>query len=247
MADTLENVETNEAPENKKKGGSAKLVVIIVAIIAVLGLAVFGVFMIAKPKGPTLTYLGHASVKLKTSKGTVIYIDPYCEEVKDAYKEPADIILVTHEHDDHSRVKLVTQKDNCVVINRKDALLNKTEYQTFEIGDVKIEAVPSGCNGNHYITTNVGYVVTIDGISVYHAGDCSMADEIVSVLKNMDIDYAMYPTDGIYNMGPEEATEMANAIGAKHNLPIHGEMVRDQFHAENTLFLEYGETIKLTK
>ena len=30
----------------------------------------------------------------------------------------------------------------------------------------------------------------------------------------MDIDYAMYTVNGAYTMGPEEATEMADFIGA---------------------------------
>ena len=136
-----ETVETNEIQKTEKKGSSAKIIVIIIAIVLVLALVIVGGIMLAKPKGPTLTYLGHASVKIKSSKGTVIYIDPYCEEVANGYKEPADIILVTHDHQDHSKVSLCEQKDGCTVITRKEALLNKTEYQTFEIDDVKIEAL----------------------------------------------------------------------------------------------------------
>lgn len=241
MADS---VETNEIQNKKKKGSSAKIIVIIIAIVLVLALVIVGGIMLAKPKGPTLTYLGHASVKIKSSKGTVIYIDPYCEEVANGYKEPADIILVTHDHQDHSKVSLCEQKDGCTVITRKEALLNKTEYQTFEIDDVKIEAVVSGGNGNHFITTCVGYIVTVDGVRVYHAGDCSFSEEIKEGMTDRNLDYAMYPTDGTYNMGPDEATEMADYIGAKVNIPIHGEF-RDKFNAKGTMLLEYGQTISL--
>lgn len=236
--------EVKDNNEKKKKGGTGKIILFVALGIAVIALAVVGIVMITKPKGPTLTYLGHASVKIKTSAGTVIYIDPYCEEVAGAYKEPADIILVTHDHEDHSKVKLCKQNDGCTVITRKEALLNKTEYQTFEIDDVKIEAVVSGGNANHYITTCVGYIVTVDGVRVYHAGDCSFSDDIKEGMKDRNLDYAMYPTDGTYNMGPEEATEMADYIGAKVNIPIHGEF-RDKFTANGTLLLEYGQKISL--
>ena len=51
-----------------------------------------------------MTFIGHASVKIKTTTGEVIYIDPYFPT--DSYKEPADVILVTHGHSDHNRVDL---------------------------------------------------------------------------------------------------------------------------------------------
>ena len=40
-------------------------------------------------------------------------------------------------------------------------------------------------------------------------------------LAKMDIDYAFLPIDGIYNMGPEEATRCANIIKPKHLIPYH--------------------------
>ena len=59
-----------------------------------------------------LTLIGHASMKIKTAEGVVIYIDPYYEG---DYSEPADIILSTHEHHDHNAIDLVTRKEDCTV------------------------------------------------------------------------------------------------------------------------------------
>lgn len=54
--------------------------------------------------GAELTYFGRSSVKIKTASGLVVYIDPYAPG---DYSEPADLILVTHGHIDHNRVKLI--------------------------------------------------------------------------------------------------------------------------------------------
>lgn len=199
-------------------------------------------------KGPTLTYIGHASIKLKTSDGKVIYIDPYYSE--DGYEEPADYILVTHIHDDHNQISKCKQNKGCQIIKWSDAVDDK-QYKTFEFDNIKIEAVPSGGNSNHYVWSCTGYIVTIDGVSVYHAGDTSMSDGLKQIVGKK-IDYAMYPVDGTYNMGPEEATEVADMIGATHNIPIHGidKLYKLQFvafHAKGKMVMNYGQTIALTK
>ena len=106
--------------------------------------------------------------------GEVIYIDPYYP-IKFFYWEPADFILVTHNHSDHNKINLCNQKKNCKIITYKDSLIDG-EYQVFDYENVKIEAVPSGGNSSHSFLTNVGYVVTVNGVSVYHSGDTSFGE-----------------------------------------------------------------------
>ena len=198
-------------------------------------------------KLPTLTYIGHASVKIKTKEGKVIYIDPAYDDGD--YSERADYILVTHEHADHNKVNLCKQDDKTVIIRSKDSLSNG-EYKTFNYDNIKIEAVPSGGNKNHSSDYCVGYIVTVDGISILHAGDTSMNDKTKEI-KGKDIDYAMYPIDGLYNMDAKEATKVADLIGAKHNIPIHeydeGKTKKsDKFTPKGKMILKYGETIHLS-
>lgn len=203
-------------------------------------------YLIHKQNHARMTFIGHASVKIVTTNGKVIYIDPYYPTV--SYREPADYILVTHSHSDHNAVRLCTKKPNCLEINSWDALKDG-EYQIFDDEDVKIEAVPSGGNVNHDVRRCVGYIVTMDGVSVFHAGDTSM-NEHTQEIVGKKIDYAMYPIDGRYDMGPEEASEMADLIGATHNIPIHGDgdkyfQQREVFSGKGKRILQIGETIFL--
>lgn len=194
-----------------------------------------------------MTFIGHASVKIVTSAGTVIYIDPY---YSGDYSQAADIILVTHGHDDHNNTSLCTENDGCQIIKWSDALVDG-EYKTVEKDDVKIEAVPSGGNSNHDSAVCVGYIVTVDGVNVYHAGDTSMYDGLKEI-ADKQIDYAMYPIDGVYNMDVNEAMEVSDMIGAAHNIPIHGtdaifSKQKENFTAKGALLLEPGDTIELIK
>jgi L-ascorbate metabolism protein UlaG (beta-lactamase superfamily) len=191
--------------------------------------------------GPTLTLIGHASIKIRTLEGIVIYIDPY---YPGDYGEPADIILVSHEHSDHNKVSLCKQKAGCRVLRVRDTINPDGSYNIFEIAGVRIEPVSAG-NKNHPLSSTNGFVLTFDGITVYHASDTSKLDQMAA-LKTRNIDYAFFPIDGQYNMGPAEAMECATLIGAKHNTPFHVNQADVQaFQPENLLPVAYGETITL--
>ena len=197
-------------------------------------------------KKTTLTYIGHASVKIVAQDGSVLYIDP--NYYKGDYSDLADVILVTHQHDDHKPYYKVKLKEDGKQIENRDALV-KGEYKKYEIGPFKIEAVAAGGNPNHDVRYCVGYLVTVDGFTIYHAGDTSKIEQMKD-LSSRKIDYAMYPIDGIFNMDAVEATEVANLVGAKNNIPIHefdsdGSKKSDNFTPQGRLVLEYGQTIEL--
>lgn len=192
---------------------------------------------------PTLTLIGHASMKIRTSTGIVVYIDPY---YPGDYSDKADIILVSHEHSDHNKVSLCKQNHGCRVLRVADTINKDGSYNTYELFGVRIEPVAAS-NRNHPLSSTNGFILTFDGIKVYHASDTSKLAQM-SALKEKSIDYAFFPIDGQYNMGPEEATECAAIVGAKHNTPIHiNNADISKFIPENLLLITYGSTIELGK
>ena len=162
-----------------------------------------------------LLYQGHGSFRLTTENGKVIYIDPYGGE---GYDEPADLILVTHQHPDHNQINLPVHGDDCVIYQNTDALIDG-EYQMTDIAGVHIEAVQA-YNSNHPVDQCVGYLVTVNGKLLYFAGDTSKTVQM-SELADRNIDYAFLPTDGKFNMDMPEAIECAEIINAKHTVPVH--------------------------
>ncbi|MBE6765281.1 MAG: MBL fold metallo-hydrolase [Ruminococcaceae bacterium] len=202
-----------------------------------------------KKEGTVLTFIDHASIKIQAKDGRIILIDPNAYS-STAYDDEADFILVTHGHEDHKPLSDVKLKEDGIQITWNEALVDG-EYQRFEYDGIIIEAVVAGGNDAHPIGSGVGYLVTVDGICVYHAGDSSN-DEALHVLKDYDIDYAFYPIDGQFNMDAVEATELANIIGATHNIPFHmlnkvGQDKSENFTPEGRLVLKEGESIVLEK
>ncbi len=193
-----------------------------------------------------LYYQGHGSYRLTGEGNKVIYVDPYAG---DGYDIPADIILVTHQHMDHNQVDKITRKPSCALITEKEAL-EGGKYNSFDINGVRVEAV-SAYNQNHDPSQCVGYIITLDGLKIYAAGDTSKTAEMAA-LKARELDYALLCGDGFYNMDLDEAAECAELIGAKHNIPIHlkpGELFdrerAEMFKGPNRLIVAAGEEIVL--
>ena len=209
----------------------------------------------SKQQAPAkVLYLGQGSLRITTPEGKIIYIDPYAG---DDYDLAADLILVTHGHFDHNALdKITSRNDGCQTITQDEALAGG-EHQTFDLGYATVVAVQAGFNANHDVSSCVGYIVELsNGVKVYATGDTSTTDEMRDgTLAAMNIDYAFWCSDGVYNMGNEEAAEAARLVGAKHNIPYHnattdsGEVfdpdAAAQFDAPNALVVQPGEEITL--
>ncbi|MDR0888825.1 MAG: MBL fold metallo-hydrolase [Coriobacteriales bacterium] len=205
-----------------------------------------------------LLYQGHASYRIIDDAGHVIYVDPF---TGGGYNAPADLILVTHQHRDHNKVALCAKKPGCRVITNVEALAGG-RHNDFDLGWVRVSST-TACNKRHSADKCVGYIIELsgedganNGIKIYAAGDTSKTEEM-GKLAALDIDYALLPGDGVFNMGLDEAAECARLIGAKHNIPIHlkpptlfkknryDRVMAESWAAPNKLVVEPGNEISL--
>lgn len=165
-----------------------------------------------------MLYQGHGSYRFVLDNGTVVYVDPFAGE---GYDLAADVVFVTHEHFDHNQVDKMPKNPDCVLVRASDMHPSPDEYLSMRVHGVQATAVQA-YNKNHPVDECVGLVLELDGISFYASGDTSMTDDMRSgKLANMAIDYAVFPGDGFYNMGIEEASECAKLVDAQHSIPVH--------------------------
>jgi L-ascorbate metabolism protein UlaG (beta-lactamase superfamily) len=176
-----------------------------------------------------LHWLGHDSFRLDGPP--VIYFDPW----KLAPGSPvADVILVSHDHYDHlspDDVKNVSGPKTVVIANPSAAaklpgarVIRPGEKLT--VGDVTVEAVPAynlnkfRSPGNPFHPKNAehnGYIVTIGGERLYHAGDTDHIPE----MSGLKCDVALLPVSGTYVMTADEAAKAAVAIKPLIAVPMH--------------------------
>ncbi len=176
-----------------------------------------------------LHWLGHDSFRLDGPP--VIYFDPWKLQGKPPI---ADLVLVSHHHHDHCSpddVKKVSGPQTVVVASHL-AAKELPGAQVMRPGDklsvagVEIEAMPA-YNVNKFRAPgkpfhpkdeqHVGYIVTVDGVRVYFAGDTDHIPE----MADFRCDIALLPVSGAYVMTAEEAVGAANAIGAQIVVPMH--------------------------
>ena len=169
-------------------------------------------------------WLGHDSFRLKGEK--VVYIDPWKLA---AGAEKADVVLVTHDHSDHlsqDDIAKISQADTVVVAPQVVASKLGSKPIVVKPGDkiiaagVSIEVVPAYNTNKKFhpkSAGHVGYIVTLNGKRIYHAGDTDLIPEMTQI----QCDVALLPVSGMYVMTATEAAEAANTIKPALAIPMH--------------------------
>jgi L-ascorbate metabolism protein UlaG (beta-lactamase superfamily) len=175
-------------------------------------------------------WLGHDAFRIEAG-GRVIYIDPW----QISGGPQADIILITHDHRDHCSpedVAKIRGKNTHVVTVKAAAAKLPPPVTVVKPGDsltidgIPVTVIPS-YNVNKFRSPGVlfhpreagyaGYLFTVSGITIYHAGDSDPIPEMASVKA----DIALLPVSGIYVMTAEEAVSAADQIRPKLAIPMH--------------------------
>ena len=180
-----------------------------------------------------ITFIGHGSLMMKFG-GKVIHVDPYSKLADYAKLPKADLVLITHEHQDHldlAALQQVTTAKTVVALTEKCAeqvtggiIMKNGDVRKFE--GITVEAVPAynivhkRDNGQPYHPKGIGngYVLTFADKRLYIAGDTENIPEM-SLLKQIDI--AFLPMNLPYTMTPEMVADAARSFRPKVLYPYH--------------------------
>ena len=168
---------------------------------------------------------------IKISDGLTIYFDPYDIKEKVDNVDKADYIFITHPHWDHfdldSINNLVNEKTIIIgpssVIEKLDSNYKTLEVKPeniYNLNNISFMTVPAYNIDKEYHPKDagyVGYIVTLNNVTYYIAGDTDLLDE----LKVIKADVIFLPVGGFYTMTREEAVILANTIKPKYAIPIH--------------------------
>lgn len=189
----------------------------------------------------------HACVRLAGE--AVVYTDPYGLT---GAPHDADVILVTHSHYDHlspEDIQRVRKQETVLVLPASEAdraeglgfsrekVVTLSPGERGKTGGVTVEAVADYNEGKPFHPKQngwLGYVVTLDGVRYYIAGDTDDTPEARAV----SCDVALVPVGGTYTMDAREAAGLVNAIRPKAAVPIHyGSVVGSRADAEKFVSL----------
>lgn len=183
-----------------------------------------------------IKWLGHSGFFIKNHK--TIYIDPY--NIKEN-SEKADIILITHSHYDHCSIADIKSiiKEGTKILLTADCQSKMTRFdipidmqivepnQELSLGDIKISTLPSYNVDKPFHQKAeewIGYLIKINGVIIYHAGDTDLIPEMQKLTGHKQPDkkfIALLPIGGRFTMDVEEAAEAAKLIKPTLAIPIH--------------------------
>jgi L-ascorbate 6-phosphate lactonase len=217
------------------------------------------------PMALVVTWLGQASFRFDVGERRIL-VDPFFAEHEARLYPPlsveehgsgVDWLLVTHEHIDHldpySLREVAARSPELTVVAPAPL-----EAMVREAADVVVVGVDRGdrlelpgagaatvvpaihgrtvADGYPDDPAFVGYVLELDGTSLYHAGDTLVTDGLREALAPLHVDVALLPVNGrtyyrereelVGNMGPRDAVALAAEIGASILVPIHWDLFR---------------------
>ena len=174
--------------------------------------------------------LYHSSIRINKEK--IIYIDPF--KIDKNYND-ADIIFITHDHYDHyseEDIDKVINENTTIIIPdelltkllrkgiNKNAIITVEPNKNYMVQGIKFETISAyNTNKTFHPKENgwVGYIIIINGIRYYIAGDTDITEEN----KQVKCDVAFVPVGGTYTMDFKEAASLINEIKPKIAIPIH--------------------------
>ena len=174
--------------------------------------------------------LYHSSIRIDKEK--IIYIDPF--KINKNYND-ADIIFITHDHYDHyseEDIDKVINENTTIIIPEelltkllrkginKNAIITVEPNKNYMVQGIKFETISAyNTNKTFHPKENgwVGYIIIINGIRYYIAGDTDITEEN----KQVKCDVAFVPVGGTYTMDFKEAASLINEIKPKIAIPIH--------------------------
>ena len=174
--------------------------------------------------------LYHSSIRINKEK--IIYIDPF--KINKNYND-ADIIFITHDHYEHyseEDIDKVINENTTIIIPdelltkllrkgiNKNAIITVEPNKNYMVQGIKFETISAyNTNKTFHPKENgwVGYIIIINGIRYYIAGDTDITEEN----KQVKCDVAFVPVGGTYTMDFKEAASLINEIKPKIAIPIH--------------------------
>jgi L-ascorbate metabolism protein UlaG (beta-lactamase superfamily) len=192
-----------------------------------------------------IVFHGHACTEIVADDGTRLLLDPWLTDNgladvgPEHFHDGLDYVLLTHGHFDHTGDAWDILRETGATLVATFELVSYAQNEEgvedahplhigggwdFPFGRVKMTPAlhggqVAGENGGPYSTFPAGYLITVDGTTIHHAGDTALLKDME--LLRGQVDVALLPIGDNFTMGPEDAARAVEMIRPEVVVPIH--------------------------
>lgn len=189
-------------------------------------LLVVGAPASGQDKKVTLRYFGNSFFQLETTTGKRVVFDPHAVAAFGRPEVSADIVLVSHLHNDHNQPAVLANKPDEVLRGVTMPKPGRTEWAEIDkkIGDIRVRTI-----GTYHDTVQgmqrgkvAVWVVEADGFVFCHLGDTGheLSPEQVKAIGPIDV--LMVPVGGIYTLNGDQAKRVVEQLKPRrYVIPMH--------------------------
>ncbi|MFN4259802.1 MAG: MBL fold metallo-hydrolase [Gemmataceae bacterium] len=180
----------------------------------------------AETKEVTIRWHGQSFFELETSQGTRVVFDPHAIDAYGRKTVKADVVLISHFHNDHTQMSAIENADKVKVFQGLKIERRREEWNDIDekFRDVRIRTVGVYHDLSQGMERgkNAVFIVEADGMRFVHLGDLGHELTPHQLKAIGPVDVLMIPVGGVYTLNGSEAKEVVQQLKpSKYILPMH--------------------------
>lgn len=230
------------------------------AAAVVVGLVVVGLTAQAeKPPEVTIRWHGQSFFQIESSRGTRIVLDPHAIEAYGRKSVAADLILISHFHNDHTQTESVANAAKARLLTglKVHDRTRRPDWQTIDetFKDVHVRTV-----GTYHDTSqgmergkNAIFCLQVDGVRIVHLGDLGHLLSDAEVRRIGPVDVLLIPVGGVYTINGHEAKQVVAQLKPRqfivpmhYGTPVFPDLLTAEAFLEDQKNVKYYPGNKLT-
>jgi L-ascorbate metabolism protein UlaG (beta-lactamase superfamily) len=180
----------------------------------------------AEPRKVILRWHGQSFFDLESSQGTRIVFDPHAIEAYGRINVKADLILVSHLHNDHTQVEVVEGHEKAKILVSLKGTGKKVDWNLLDekFRDVHVRTVGVYHDNVQGMERgkNAIFIVDVDGLHIVHLGDLGHELTAEQIKRIGPVDVLMIPVGGVYTINGSEAKKVVEQLKPRqYIIPMH--------------------------
>ena len=178
------------------------------------------------PARVTIRWHGQSFFEIESSKGTHIVTDPHLIDAYGRKEVPADLVLISHEHNDHNQIAAIKNSNKAKILRGLKVAGNRVDWNPIDetFRDVHIRSLGvyhDNAKGMQY-GKNTIFILEVDGLRIVHLGDLGHLLSERTIKEIGPVDVLMIPVGGIYTLNGSDAKKVVAQLKPRqYILPMH--------------------------